>query len=415
MPDLTQTPDARSPLIVVGTSVRKPAAVLQYFLTSLAAQELPARARLHFCFVADSMEPDAEALLRDWTKERGGEVLRGVPGGLGDFADTPNFDSHQWSLAAMRRVGLNKNKILARARELRADAVWLADADLVMDTTTLASMWHADRDVTCAVYWTYWTKRGFETQQTHAAPQVWLRHPYDLNGRGMDEGELRGRLVSKDLTQVWGQGACTLLSRRFLESGIDFSPAPDFPQEGLMAGEDRQFCIKAERAHIPMWADPWPDIFHIYHLDADLPQAPAMQRRLHAPHPKRATLGDAVSLRLTALEPLRTPRGLERIATQFVRGRLGQLPLLPELEEAILRLDRGDKAVIPVHIPMHFPLAGLRGQRRLIDVHLVDCKPWGYPPTLERELYVNSAGSAIDHSDLTDAQHHGILQLAGVS
>lgn len=416
-PELTPTPDVKETLIVVGTSVRKSLAVLQPFLQSLAQQELPPRTRLLPVFVPDWPQKDeAEDFLRAWVTERGGECLRGVPTQAGDFADTPNFDSHQWGLTAMRRVGANKNKIIRRALELKADALWFADADLILDTTTFASLWATEKPIATAVYWTHWTKRGFETRQIHAAPQVWLTHPYNLSGRGMDEAEFRQKLINRELTQVWGYGACTVIRRAVLEAGINFDPVPDIPQQGLMAGEDRQWCVRAERAHVPAFADPWPDIFHVYHADEHIPQIPEMQKRLSQKHPTKATLGDLVSLKLEALEPVPTPQGIRGVDRQHIRGRLGTIALMPELEEAVYSLERGQTRIVPVHFPVHHPQPYFRGRRRLIRLTLVDVKPLQYPPVLDAELYVGPrSGRWVDQTTLNDAQHIGIREVAGVT
>src|SRR5205807_7447923 len=133
---LAVLPDAHEPLILVGTSVRKPAAVLAPYLASLAWQELPARVKLHYAFVDDGCERDARLLLDEFVQTHGGEVLRGVPGAVGDFSDV-HPHTHQWTPSAMRRVGANKNRLLSRALELHADAVWLVDADLICDPSKI--------------------------------------------------------------------------------------------------------------------------------------------------------------------------------------------------------------------------------------------------------------------------------------
>ena len=406
MVELTPLPDFRERVIVVGTSLRKPLVVLAPYFASLAAQELPPRTRLHFCFVNDFApdQKDAEALTTQWIAERRGELLRGVPAGLNDFREGPA--THEWTLAAMRRVGANKGKILQRTLALKADAVWLADADLIMDTTTLASLISCERPIVSAVYWTHWSKQPQETVKSYAGPQVWLRHPYLLDGRGMDEAEFRAKLVTRELTRVWGFGACTLIARSVLEAGVDFSPAPDFPQEGLWAGEDRQFCIKCERLHIEAWADPWPDIFHIYHLEDDVPQIENMARRFCNRHPVRAGLGDLVALRLQALEPIPVNNAQwSHLPPQFARGRLGQLPLMPEVEEAVYKLQRGEKTIVRIHAPLSHPAPFMRGHTRLIEVTLLDVKPFGAPPVVERELHIQPhSGAHTDTFAQTDTQ-----------
>lgn len=415
MTELHPTPESRTTTIVVGTSVRKNLDVLKPFLDSLAWQDLPPRTQLVPVFVPDWPQKDpAEDYLRQWVTERGGECLRGVPTTAGDFADSPNFDSHQWGLTAMRRVGANKNKIIRRALELKADGLWLVDADLILDRTTLASLLAAEKPITTAVYWTHWTKRGFETRQIHAAPQVWLRHPYDLSGRGMDEAEFRQKLINRELTRVWGFGACTLISRKVLEAGVNFDPVPDIAQTGLMAGEDRQFCIRTERSHIEAFADPWPDIFHVYHADQHLPLIPEMVKRLGTPHAQKASLGDLVSLKIEALEPVPHQNGgLQGIQRQHVRGRLGQIAMMPELEESVYGLARGEMRVVPVHFPIHHSLPYFRGRRRLIRVTLVDTKPFGFPPVLDAELFVGpKSGRWCDTTTMSAEQLAGMEAVA---
>ena len=404
---LAVLPEAHEPLIVVGTSVRKPLAVLQPFLESLTWQELPKRCKVHYVFVPDftKEQADAEAYLRAWVKERGGEVLRGIPSTDGDFSDAPGIPTHQWTANSMRRVGANKNKILQRALALKADAIWLADADLLMDRTTLLSLWAVEKPIACAVYFTHWVRATKETVPSHAGPQVWLRHPYLLDGRGMEEWEFRAKLVNRELTRVWGQGACSLIRTPVIQAGISFEQIPERTMDqGLMLGEDRQFCIRAERAHIDMWADPWSDIFHIYHLPDDLQRIQAMTERLSAPHQLRAALGDLVSLRLDALEPFPQPNNQwYRVPPQFVRGRLGALALQPELEQAILDMDRGTERIVPVHCPLHYPLGYMRGKRRLIRVTLIDCKKFSYAPVIEDEL-IPKGSTQMDTATLTPRQ-----------
>src|SRR5438128_2647191 len=114
---LAVLPDAYEPLVVVGTSVRKSAAVLAPYLESLAWQERPPRVKFHYAFIDDGCDRDTRRLLDEFVSEHGGEVLRGNPAAVGDFTDVHPI-SHQWSASAMRRVGANKNRILQRMAAL---------------------------------------------------------------------------------------------------------------------------------------------------------------------------------------------------------------------------------------------------------------------------------------------------------
>lgn len=392
MPQLEVVPHARRDLIVCGTSVRKSAVILSAYLQSLAWQVLPPNVDCVPCFVDDGLEPDARQLLEAFVQERGGVILPSVqPGAVGDFTDIGI--SHQWSDQAMRRVGANKDQVIRFALENRADGLWFVDADLICDRRTLWSLLSVPAPIVCGVYWTVWSKNPPELPPVHAGPQVWLTHPYGLAGHGMEEWEFRRKLINRELVTVFGQGACTLIRRDALLKGVSFAPLPDNVGPGLMQGEDRHFCLRAERLHLRMVADPWADIWHCYHRPDDEALIPAMAARLGA-EPVRTSpaLGDLVALTLEAMEGIATPQGYQRIGPQQVRGRLGSLPLHPELEAALGDMARGETRIVPVHFPLSWPFPPYRGQRRLIRVVLHDHKPYGFPPVIDGEILTSERG-----------------------
>jgi hypothetical protein len=417
---LAPLPDIRPTRIVCGTTVRKAAPVLRFYLQSLAWQRLPKGVELIQCFVDDSTDAESSDILHQWAANHGGTVLRTETYNANDFTDV-HPDSHQWSVSAMQRVGAAKNRILAHARAIDADYVWFADADLICDPMTLASLLSCETDIATAVYWTRWSQRGTETRKVHAAPQVWLKHPYTLEGNGMAEWEFRERLAKRQLTPVAGYGACTLINRRALEAGVSFAPVPGVPMEGLMAGEDRHFCIRAQQLHLSAVADPWPDIFHIYHLPVDLQRAPEYAARLNRPSLADAEhsdvsvqIGDLVNLTLQAVEPIPWGGGgWTAIPPQRIRGRLGALALMPELEEAIYDLSVGESRIVPVHFPVHYEVPAYRGQRRLIRVTLHDAKPFGFAPVLEDEMLMGARScAAIRTVDFNTRQLEGMREVA---
>ena len=387
MPELATIPSERPVVIVVGTSARKSLDVLTAHLETIAWQQLPRNVQLVPVYVPDWLDPNdpAAQYLARWVKERDGHLLRPAQPPQADFEDT-GTPTHQWTPNAMRRVGANKDLILAKAAQLRAEAVWFVDADLLLDRTTLWSLYHAHAPIVCGVYWTRWHATAPESPPLPSGPQVWLRHPYELSGRGMEESEFRLALAQRALTPVAGQGACTLVRKEVWEAGVSFRPAEGVSQEGMMAGEDRHFCIHAERRHLPMLADPWPDIFHLYHLPADLAKAPAMRDRLGTEHPASPVAGDWVSLLLQPMEPVPQPNGQAvTIPVVPVRGRLGALPLLPDLEAALSTMKRGEERILKAACGLDHPIPQYRGVKRLFRVTLLDCKPWGDPPVLEED------------------------------
>ncbi len=410
MVDLAVVPHEASHLVVIGTTVRKPPNIVEAWLNSLAWQVCPRNVQRLYVFVDDGNPPETKALLEAFVKEHGGMVVPGEPAQGVDFSD--QGPTHQWQASSMARVGRHKDGILNFARQNRAEAVWFVDADLIMDPMTLTSLWSVPEQIVCAVYWTRWNKPPEGSPVLHSGPQVWQSHPYNLNGNGMEEWELRKKLIDRGLVHVYGQGACTLIRRDALMRGVSFAPVPGNDGPGLMQGEDRHFCIRAEALHIKMVADGWPDIFHIYHRPEDEERIPEMFERLktvafyeeegvQTGHDRmEPDVGDLVSLELHAMEPVPTQAGFQYPPTQYVRGRLGGLiggkTLHPELEAAVLGMTRGEVKIVPVHFDLSNPFGPYRGQRRLIRVTLIDHKPFGFPPVVEEEMLSTPHGSYVD-------------------
>lgn len=393
--------------VMVGTSVRKSRPVLVAYLRSLYEQILPPNTDLTCCFVTDWPEPPTDGSdlqLAAFVEERNGTILRSMEGQLqADFVDS-GLNTHQWGQSAIQRVAANKNRIIEYFLKSDADYLWFCDADLMLDQMTLWSLLSCEKLVVAAVYWTKWHRNTGE-REVMAMPQVWLNHPYEMVGHGYeDPGEFRRELIERKLTQVWGQGACTLIKRSVLEAGITFTHQPELTDKGGMStGEDRHFCFQLKQKHIPMYADPWPDIFHLYHLPEDLELVPWMWDRLNRTDMgDGGLLGDMVSIQLEAVEPvlLTLPNGQQEATMppkQYVRGRISDLSLQPELEEAIYGMKRGQAKLVEVHFPTHYPFPPYRNSRRLIRLTLVDRKPYGFAPVLEDELWVGpKSGKFVD-------------------
>ena len=358
---------------MVGGPVRKSPALLHAHLKSLDAQILPPRVTLTPCFVDDNTDPASSQMLQEYCEGHKGLYLDGRA------PDTPHFDdqhplTHQWSGDAMVRVGQIKDTIIHEAVAGAYDALWLVDSDLLCGPRTLWSLWYADAPVACAVFWTRWQP------EAPPLPQVWLRHPYQLDGRGIEQPEFLHSLATRQRTQVWGQGACTLYRTSVFQKGLSFDRVPDLPTDGMWQGEDRHLCTRAERLHIPMVADAWPDIFHCY-APKDQARVDEMWIRLMDEVPGHPKTDDLVSLHLRAVEPIAVAGGQMMGQLQHVRGRLGRLSLADELEAAVRGMERGERRIVSVTYP-HWSKSMFRGTKRLIEVRLVDWRPHGYAPGL---------------------------------
>ena len=400
-PTLRILPFAKPIRILCGGPVRKRAEILEAHLATLAEQELPTRVSVDFCFVDDYPAPDpAQAVLADFVAAHGGKVLKSHNPAQ-DFSDQHPV-THQWSVTAMARMGQLKTMLMQECLAGQYDFLWLVDSDLLMDRTTLTSLLSAQRDIVAAVYWTRWNT----DPRICAGPQVWLKPPYQLALPHYPEHEFRHALgVERALERVAGLGACTLIRRGVIEKGVGFSKPADFPSGGLMDGEDRHFCEWARRLHVDLWADGWPDIFHVYHPQ-QVETIPNMLARVRDAHPTFCNHGHLVSLKLLNVD--------DGIGPMHLRCRIGDGSLLPEVEQAIMNLQRGETTIKRIHFPMTTkPVGGLAlgGQARLIRIELVDCKPFGLPPVLEDEFYTTPS-TVQDKTHLTDAQHAQIAEVA---
>ncbi len=363
--------------ILCGASVRKPDHIFDAHRKTLAWQVLPPDVQVDYYHIKDDAPTE-------------------------DFDDN-NEITHKWELSAFERVAKNKQKIFDKAVKQNYDYVWICDADLLLDHYTLWSLLSAEQQITAAVYWTRWQPRQ------PAMPQVWLRHPYQLDGRGMDGGEFRSALILRGLQRVWGLGACMLVSTDVLgNKKVRYSPLlPELVKVGgMMAGEDRTFCTLAERFHIKMYADAWPDIHHIYR-PSDAEDIPKLLEKMEIQHKNQALrpfYGDLISLVIDPLEDV-------NMGKMSVRGRLGQLKLLPELEAAVKDMRRGEKRLLYLNFPPDYALPATgpelveyRGKRKMVQVELIDFKPYDFPPVLKEDMQPVGRTEWVDSFLYTESQ-----------
>lgn len=397
-PTLMPIPTKIKPKVLVASIVRKPQVVVDALLKTVEGQIADAEVDYHFVanYAANEEVPS-------FGKH---EVAKaGAP--EGDYGD--GEITRKWTSQAFERVALLKDHLIDKAKKEDYDFLWLVDADVLCDKYTLQSMLDCETAIVSAVYWTQWQlpREGLKNF-VHAGPQVWQRGAYDLSGR-LTEAEFRHKLMAERVRMTLpegGLGACTLIRRDALEKGVSFRFFSNNPMGagGMAQGEDRHFCARAHALHIPLVADAWPDIYHAYHV-AHYERIPEMLERLTQEHPTEATFGDLVSMTIELLEPVRIGDRMVPVGKRWVRGALGKLPVLPQVEEALIGMERGDVRLLRVHFPMSWPVVQLRGDTRLLRISLLDCKPFGFPPVVEDEmLYDRTSRRYIDTSELKPEQ-----------
>ena len=124
--------------------------------------------------------------------------------------------------------------------------------------------------------------------------------------------------------------------------------------------------------------------------------------------------GDLVNLTIQPIEPVPwAAGGWTAVPPQFVRGRLGAIAMVPELEEAVYALTVSETLTVPVHFPVSYPVPYYQGKRRLIRVTLNDAKPHGFAPVLEDEMLVGPRSrGALRTVDYTTRQLDGMREVA---
>jgi len=409
-PTLAPIPPKQVARILVASVIRKPSIVLAPFLRQVSTQVVE-RAELTFHWVtdfaaSDTVAPEALTALSKFCSDTPRSTFTQHHSNLGaDYGDGPT--TRHWAPSAFARMGALKNQLIQKALSEGFDALWLIDADVICDNWTLQSLRDCEVPIVAGVYWTQWQRPLSDSAQiVHAGPQVWLRHPYQLDGHGYTEAEFRAALIARKLLRVWGLGACTLFRSEALTKGVSFAPVLEGLPAGPMSdGEDRHLAERARRLHLPLFADAWPDIWHMYH-PAEYADGLKWQAQLSALRPVTPSFGDLVSVRITNLEQ-------PGLAPQWVRGRLGMLGVVPEIEEALANLSVRDERVVRVHFPIHYPLEQYRLKSFLFHVKLLDAKHYRLPPVVSRELLVGAkTGAIVDATTLAPAQLEAALEEA---
>lgn len=360
--------------ILAGACVRQDPVVLGYYLKSLERLQIPKDADLRFGFVNDGGDSALPALssLPDIAivmpaEERPKDAVYGV-----------GAETHLWSVPTFEHLARQKQRLLNYAVENAYTHVFLVDSDLLLEPTTLVSLWETKCDIANAVFWTSW-QNGSPPQ-----PQCWLSHPYGLAGYGMEEHEYIEALASRQAVRVAGGGACTLIATAALKRGIHYHPRLQLPEGGMWQGEDRTLAVLAQRKHVRQIADAWPDVFHAYHpeqrTEAVLAEAWDV---LGAPRQLRAGYGDQIALVIDPLEDMPLTAALDaHPELRCIRGRLGQLKLAPEIEARVADMSPGDEAILEIQFPPWSELAAYRGIKKVVRVRLVDIKPYSFAPVL---------------------------------
>ena len=375
--------------ILAGAVVRQHPDILAAHLKTMKWQVLRDEHRVDLVYVND-LDPD------DINYARARDILLDDPSIITystDIKERPagaeyevGEDTHHWNVATFQYLAAAKQELLDYAVKRGYDAVWLVDTDLLCDPHTLQALIDVDQPITSSVFWTQWSP------ELPYLPQVWQHHPYELDSIKVPQHEFIKRLSHRDILSVGGLGACTLIRTEVLDR-VRYWPFLDgLPEGGMWQGEDRHFSVRANRAHIPLTACAWSDIYHVYR-HSYISGIPAALADLEARSLPAANIGDYVSFTIEDLETA----GLADHKLRM-RGRLGQIDMLPEIEIDLQNLSPGQDCITRVSFPLWYEIPELRGQTRLFRLTLLAVKPY-LPP-----IGLPTASSEFDERYYTPAQ-----------
>lgn len=247
--------------ILIGSPIKQNPKILKEFLVSLETLD-DTNCIVDCCFIDDNNEQVTSNLLYTYQKtHKGVHILNSGT----VFTKHSRYHDHNWGRQLIERVATLKNLIIDFALEYGYDYLFLVDSDLVLHPKTLQRLLYVEKDIVSNIFWTKLSK-GDEYE-----PQVWLmdqRLCYDPSSpytkshiiRTVKTQEFFSMLKERGTYRVGGLGACTLISKKVLQAGVNFDSLYNIS----FWGEDRSFCIRAVAAGFELFVDTFFPAYHIY-------------------------------------------------------------------------------------------------------------------------------------------------------
>lgn len=247
--------------ILVGSPVFQKPDILKAFLSSLKKLN-HGENTIDYLFVDDNVDKESCRQLAEFQRDLS-EVM--VLKGNDRSSYRCDEESHYWNDSLMFRVAEYKNTIIQFAIEHEYDELFFVDSDLILHPNLILHLESRQKEIVSEIFWSMWH------QNMPLEPNVWLFDEYDLVpkhlGEIVDEPEavirqnqFLDQLKNPGLYEVGGLGACTLIKRSALLSGVSFAPIKNL----TIHGEDRFFCIRAAVLGIELYVDTCYPAYHIY-------------------------------------------------------------------------------------------------------------------------------------------------------
>nr|WP_212698738.1 glycosyltransferase [Vallitalea pronyensis] len=247
--------------VLIASPVYQKPQILQLFLESLTTLN---KANVHFdyLFYDDNSDQESSKLLHAF-KPEGSRV--DIIDGSKEEAYLCDQRSHYWKEDLIWKVAGYKNDMIQQAINKQYDYLFLIDSDLLIYPHTIDDLMSAKKDVISNIFWTKWQP------DQPKLPNVWLSGVYGLIDKKREETlsneeslkryrAFIQKLATPGIYEVGGLGACTLISRKALLSGVSFQEIENLSYWG----EDRHFCVRAKALGLKLFVDTRNPAYHIY-------------------------------------------------------------------------------------------------------------------------------------------------------
>lgn len=174
---------------------------------------------------------------------------------------------HHWTLGNLTDVMMMKNFLLKKVLVENYDYFFLVDSDLILKPETLHRLFSRQKDIIAEVFWTKWQ------QNEEEMPNAWIADHYTfLKHRQYLEWRAAG------VYEVGMTGACILIHRNVLESGVDYTPIKNV---SFSNWEDRAFCIRAAVHGYDIFLDTTCPPEHLYRITKPIKPTNDKQKQSH--------------------------------------------------------------------------------------------------------------------------------------
>lgn len=248
--------------VLIGSPIRQTYNILVNFISSLS-NIMEEGINIEYFFIDDNDDINSSTLLKNFAVESKNKVIIEAGEKIDTYVRTE--DTHYWKESLIWKIAQYKNRIIEYAKENCYDYLFLIDSDIMLHPKTLSSLINSNKDIICEVFWTRWQKNADEL------PQVWMCDEYSFITKERNEilteeesnkryTDFIEKLKKPGIYEVGGLGACTLISKKALNKGVNFNKIYNLS----FWGEDRHFCIRAAALGFKLYVDTTYPAYHIY-------------------------------------------------------------------------------------------------------------------------------------------------------